>query len=133
MAAVLTLGMLFGCKPQVGPSKSTGQGFGSAGLAEGLDIEALIQALQQNGFEVLEGKTFEEIVPGDTRSRGDEGLVALRDTTAKTPNEFVVGVGADTVVWFKSHEVSGDDAVADWETHVQKRIALVERLAANNQ
>jgi len=106
---------------------------GSAGLAEGADTEALIQALQQNDFEMIEGKNFQQILPGDTQYRGYEGLVALRDTTAKTPNEFVVGVGPDTVIWFKSHDVSGDDVIADWEAHVQKRIALVERLAANKQ
>ena len=106
---------------------------GSVGLAEGADTEALIKALQQNDFEMIEGKNFQQILPGDTQYRGYEGLVALRDITAKTPNEFVVGVGPDTVMWFKSHDISGDDAIADWEAHVQKRIALVERLAANKQ
>lgn len=106
---------------------------GSAGLADGADIEKLIQALQQNDFEMIERKTFDQIVPDDTQSRGYEGLVTLRDTTAKTPNEFLVGVGPDTVIWFKSHDVSGDDAIADWEAHVHKRIALVKRLAANEQ
>lgn len=106
---------------------------GSAGLAEGADTEALIQALKKNGFEMIEGKNFQQILPYDTQYRGYEGLVALRDTTAKTPNEFVVGVGPDTVMWFKSHDISGNDAIADWEAHVQKRIALVERLAANKQ
>ena len=104
---------------------------GSAGLAEGEDTEALIQELKQNDFEMIEGKSFQQILPGDTQNRGYEGLIALRDTTAKTPNEFVVGVGSDTVMWFKSHDISGDDAISDWEAHVQKRIALVERLAAN--
>lgn len=129
--AILALGSLSGCKPHAGPSKSTAQSIGSAGLAEGADTEALIQALKQHDFEMVEGKTFEQIVPGNTPSRGYEGLIALRDTTAKAPNEFVVGVGPDTVIWFKSHKASGDDAMADWEAHVQKRIALVERLAAN--
>jgi hypothetical protein len=80
---------------------------------------------------MIEEKTFKQIVPGNTQSRGYEGLVALREITAKTPNEFLVGVGPDTVIWFKSHNVSGDDAIVDWEAHIQKRIALVERLAAN--
>ena len=106
---------------------------GSVGLGEGADTEALIQALQQYDFEMIEGKNFQQILPGDTQYRGYEGLVALHDTTAKTPNEFVVGVGPDTVVWFNSHDISGDDAIADWEAHVQKRIALVKRLAANQQ
>ena len=106
---------------------------GSAGLPEGADTKALIQALKQNDFEMIEGKNFQQILPSDTQYRGYEGLVALRDTTAKTPNEFVVGVGPDTVMWFKSHDVSDDDAIVDWEAHVQKRIALVERLAANKQ
>ena len=106
---------------------------GSAGLAEGADTEALIQALKQNEFEMIEGKNFQQILPIDTQYRGYEGLVALRDTTARMPNQFVVGVGSGPVMWFKSHDIAGDDAIADWETHVQKRIALVERLAANMQ
>lgn len=130
LVATLALGILNGGKPHAGPARSTGQSLGSAGLSEGVDTEAIIQALQQNGFEKIEGKTFEQIAAGDSQSRGYEGVVALRDTTARTPNEFVVGVGPDTVNWFKSYDVSGD-AIADWETHVQKRIALVERLAAN--
>jgi hypothetical protein len=93
--------------------------------------EVLVQALQKNDFEMIEGKNFQQILPVDTQYRGYEGLVALRDTTAKTPNELVVGVGPDTVMWFRSHNITGDDAVVEWEAHVQKRIALVERLAAN--
>jgi hypothetical protein len=130
IVAILALGGFFGCKPHAGPSKSTGQSMGSAGLAAGVGTEALIQALQNNDFERIEGKTFDQIVAGDTQSRGNQGLVALRDTTAKPPNEFVVGVGPDTVTWFKSHDISRDDAIADWDAHVQKRIALVERLAS---
>ncbi|MFK7851784.1 MAG: hypothetical protein AB8D78_12485 [Akkermansiaceae bacterium] len=133
IVAILALGSLFGCKPHAGPSNSTGQSMGSAGLAEGADTEALIQALKQNDFEMIEGKNFQQILPSGTPYRGYEGLVALRDTTAKTPNEFVVGVGPDTVMWFKSHDISGDDAIADWEANVQNRIALVERLVANKQ
>jgi hypothetical protein len=95
--------------------------------------EAFIEALKKNDFEMIEGKNFQQILPVDTQYRGYEGLVALRDTTAKPPNEFVVGVGPDTVTWFSSHDITGDDAVAEWEAHVQKRIALVERLAANKQ
>ena len=106
---------------------------GSAGLAEGADTEALIQALKQNDFEMIEGKNFQQILPADAHYRGYDGLVALRDTTAKAPNEFVVGVGPDMVMWFKSHDISGDDAIAVWEGHVQKRISLVERLAANQK
>ena len=106
---------------------------GSAGLAKGADTEALIQALEQNGFKLIEGKNFQQILPADTENRGYEGLVALRDTTAKPPNEFVVGVGPDTVMWFKSHDISGADAFADWEAYVRKRIALLERLAANQK
>jgi hypothetical protein len=93
--------------------------------------EALIKALQKDDFEIIEGKNFQQILPVDTPYTGYEGLVALRDTTAKTPNEFVVGVGPDTVMWFKSHDITGNEAVAEWEAHVQKRIALVERLSAN--
>jgi hypothetical protein len=131
--AILALGSLAGCnKPHASPQKSTGQSLGSAALPAGVDTEALIQSLKQNDFELVEGKTFEQIVPADTKSRGFEGLVAVRDTTAKSPNEFVVGVGPDTVIWFQSHDESGG-AIADWNAHVQKRTALIERLAAKKQ
>jgi len=132
IVAILALGSLLGCKPHAGPAKFTGQSLGSADLAEGVDTEALIHALQQNDFEMIEGKTFEQIVPGDTPSRAYTGVVALRDTTAKRPNEFVVGVGSDAVFWFESHDVSGD-AIGDWEAHVKKRIHLVEQFAAKKQ
>ena len=127
VVAILVLGSLLGCKPYDVPAKSTGSRLGSTGMAEGVTTEALIQALQQNGFEVVEGETFEQIVPVDTPSRGDyAGLVALTDTTAKRPNEFVVGVGPEGVIWFESHDISGDDAIKDWEAHIEKRIHLVE-------
>lgn len=132
LVATLALGILIGGKPHGGSAKSTGQSLGSAGLSEGVDTKAIIKALQQNGFVKIEGKTFEQIVPVEMQSSGYEGLVALRDSTASTPNEFVVGVGPETVNWFKSQDISGD-AIADWEAHVQKRIALVELLAANKE
>jgi hypothetical protein len=130
--AILVLGGISVCKPHAGPPKSIGQSLGSAELAEGVGTGAFILALQQNGFETIEGKTFEQFVPDDTQSRAYSGVIALRDTIAKYPNEIVVGVGSDAVFWFESHNVSGD-AIAEWEAHVQKRIALVERLAANKQ
>ena len=132
IVAILALGSLLGCKPHAGPAKSTGQSLGSADLAQGVDTEALIHALQQSGFEAIKGKTFGQIVPGDTPHRAYAGVVALRDATAKRPNEFVVGVGSGAVFWFESHDVSGD-GIGDWEAHVKKRIHLVERLAANKQ
>lgn len=108
-----------------------GQSMGSAGLAEGADTEALVHALKLNDFEVIKGKSFQQILPSDTQYHGYEGLVALRDTTAKAPNEFIVGVGPDTVMWSSSHDITGDDGIVEWEAHVRKRIALVEELAAN--
>lgn len=132
LVATLTLGSLFGCKPLAGPPKSAGASVGSVGLSDGVDAKAIIQALQQNQFERIEGKTFEQVLPRDTQSRGYEGLDAFRDTTAKKPNEFIVGVGPDTVTWFTSHDVAGDK-LAGWESHLQKRIALIERLAAKSE
>jgi hypothetical protein len=129
IVAILTLVSLISCKPNDVPAKSKGHSLGSAENA--VTTEALIQVLQQNDFDLIEGKTFDEILPDDIPSDAYVGMVALRDTTAGTPNEFLVGVGPDIVIWFKSHNVSGNDAIADWEVHVQKRIALVERLAAN--
>ncbi|MFZ9937772.1 MAG: hypothetical protein ACO3JG_12070 [Luteolibacter sp.] len=131
--AILALGSLAGCnKPHAGPQRSTGQSLGSAAVPAGVDTEALIQDLTQNDFELVDGKTFEQTVPAETKSRGFEGLVAARDTTVKSPNEFVVGVGPDTVIWFQSHDESGK-AIAEWNAHVQKRIALIERLAGKKQ
>ena len=133
IVATLGLGLFSGCKPHGSPAKSTGRSLGSAGIAEGVTAEALIHALHRNDFETIQDKTFEQIVPSSLSSKAYTGLVALRDTTIKEPNELVVAVGPDTVIWFKSHDISGNDAIADWEAHVQKRIALVGRLAANQQ
>ena len=133
IVAILGLGLFSSCKPQGSPAKSTGRSLGSAGIAEGVTAEALIQDLHRNDFETIQDKTFEQIVPSALSSSAHTGLVALRDTTIKKPNELVVAIGPDTVIWFKSHDISGNDAIANWEAHVQKRIALVERLAANKQ
>jgi hypothetical protein len=133
IVAILGLGLFSGCKPHGSPAKSTGRSMGSAGIAEGVTAELLIQALHRNDFETIQDKTFEQIVPSSLSSSAYTGLVALRDTTIKEPNELVVAIGPDTVIWLKSHEISGNDAIADWEAHVQKRIALVEQLAANQQ
>ena len=129
--ATLILGSLAGCKPHAGPSKATGQSMGFLGLAEGANTEALIQALKINHFERIEGKNFQQVLPIDTPYRGYEGLVVLRDTTAKAPNEVLVGVGPDTVMWSSSHKITGDDGIAEWKAHVQKRIATVEQLSAS--
>ena len=131
IVASLGLGLFSGCKSHSSSAKSTGRSLGSAGIAEGVTAEALIQALHRNDFETIQDKTFEQIVPSSLSSNAYTGLVALRDTTIKEPNELVVAIGPDTVIWFKSHDISGNDAIADWEAHVQKRTALVERLAAN--
>jgi len=133
IVAILGFGLISGCKPHGSQAKSTGQSLGSAGIAEGVTAEALIQALHRNDFATIQDKTFEQIVPSALSSSAYTGLVALRDTTIKEPNELVVAIGPDTVIWFKSHDISGNDAIANWEAHVQKRIALVERLAANKQ
>lgn len=127
--AILALASLPLFKAPDQPATSKGSSWGSGEIA--VAPEALIQALQINDFDMIEGKNFQQILPADTPYRGYEGLVALRDTTATTPNEFVVGVGPDMVMWFRSQDITGDDAIVKWETHVQKRLALVERLSAN--
>jgi hypothetical protein len=91
--------------------------------------EALIQSFQQNGFEMIAGKTLDQILPDDVLSSAYVGMVALRDTTAKAPNQFVVGVGSDIVLWFESHDLSGD-AIADWKAHLKKQTDLVKQLAS---
>ncbi|QTN32631.1 hypothetical protein HZ994_09890 [Akkermansiaceae bacterium] len=131
MVAVLAFGSLLGCNPHARPAESKGSGLGSVEMA--VASEVLVQALQKNDFEMIAGKNFQQILPVDTPYTGYEGLVALRDRSAKAPNEFVVGVGPDTVMWFKSHDITGNDAIVEWEAHVQKRITLVERLAADKQ
>ncbi len=131
IVAILAFGSLLGCNPHAGPAESKGSGLGSVEMT--VPSEELVQALQKNDFEMIAGKNFQQVLPVDTPYTGYEGLVALRDRSAKAPNQFVVGVGPDTVMWFKSHDITGDEAIAEWEAHVQKRIALVERLAANKQ
>ena len=130
IAAILTLGSLIGCKPNDFPAKSKGHSLGSA--ANEVSNEALVQSFQQNGFEMIAGKTFDQILPDDIPSSAYVGMVALRDATAKPPNEFVVGVGSDTVLWFESHDTSGD-AIADWKAHLKKQTDLVKQLAASKQ
>lgn len=129
--AILALAILLLLKPHDRPGHSKGSSWGSEEIA--VAPEALIQTLQKNDFEIIEGTNFQQILPADTPYRGYEGLVALRDTTSTIPNEFVVGVGPDMVMWFRSQDITGDDAIVKWESHVQKRIALVERLSANKQ
>jgi hypothetical protein len=130
IAAVLTLGISIGCKPSSVPAKSKGHSLGSA--ANEANTEALIQIFKRNGFEMIAGKTLDQILPADISSDAFVGMVALRDTTVKPPNEFVVGVGSDTVLWFESHDVSGD-AIADWKAHLAKQTNLVKKLAASKQ
>lgn len=127
---ILALSSLSGWKPHDVPAKSTGYSVSAVDLATGVTPEALMQAFQRNGFQTINGETFEQIIPGDTPSDAYLGIVALRDTTVQGPNEFVVGVGSDTVFWYESHNVVGD-AVVDWEAHVKNRIKLVEALAVN--
>ena len=130
IVVILTLGILIGCKPNAVPAKSKGHSLGSA--ENTVSIEALIQSFQKNGFEIIAGKTFDQILPDDISSGAYVGMVALRDTTAKPPNEFVVGVGSDTVLWFQSHDVS-DAAITDWKAHLKKKTDLVKQLAASKQ
>jgi hypothetical protein len=130
MGAILAIAGLAGCKPHGVPAKSSGSSLKSVNLAAGVTPEALIQAFQQNGFEAFDGSTFEQFVPSDAQSRAYIGVVALRDTNVKGPNEFVVGVGSEAVFWYESHDLSGN-GIADWETHIKKRIDLVEKLAAS--
>lgn len=127
---ILALSSLYGCKPHDVPAKSKGYSVSAVDLATGITSEALIQAFRRNGFQTTDGETFEQIIPGDTPSGAFLGIVALRDTTVQGPNEFVVGVGSDTVFWYESHNVIGD-AVVDWEAHVKNRIKLVEALAVD--
>lgn len=127
MSAILALASLPSCKPPDYPAKSQGSGLGSEDMRVAADV--LIEDLKKNDFEVINGKNFQQILPADTSSSGDEGLVALRDTTAAPPNEFIVGVGPDTLIWHQSHNITGKNAIAEWDRHVLERIDLVKRLA----
>ena len=98
---------------------------------EGVAPEPLIQSLKQNGFETVDGKTFDDILPDGIPSRGSyTGALVLRDTTVNAPNEFFIGIESDTILLFKSHDVTGDDAIADWQAHIETRSNLVEELVA---
>lgn len=128
---LLTVGLvLWLLRPPPDGGWSQGHAVGSLSLPVEFASDTLVQALQENGFERVEGRTFAEIVPGDRDSSSYEGLIALRDTTAEDPYEFVLGVGSDVVVWFKSHSGSSDSAKS-WEEHVEKRLDLVKRLMSN--
>jgi hypothetical protein len=135
MIAILAIGSLSGCKPQPhgrpGTAKETGSSWGSAGLAEGVTTEALIQSLQNSGFELIEGKTFGQMAGGASQYPEYAGVVALRDTTFKGASKLIVGVGPNGVMWFESRDLSGEAAILEWQAHFRKRVELVEQLAAN--
>jgi len=134
VVAILALGSLSGCKPRAVPAvPATDKGYTLCSHHIGVSPSTFIQALQQNGFETIEGKTFEQVVPRDDQSRAYIGIVALRDRTVKEPNEFIVGVGSDTFTYYQSHNVSGEERIKDWNTHVEKRIDLVKKLATNKK
>ena len=141
--AILALGSLSGClKPRAVPAVpavpavlTTDKGYKLSSHCIGVSPSAFIQALKQNGFETIEGKTFEQFVPDKdlSRSRGFVGIVALRDTTVKEPNEFIVGVGSDTVTLLelKSYTVSNDHFKGYYD-HINRRIDLVKKLGDCN-
>jgi hypothetical protein len=92
----------------------------------------LIQVLQQNDFETVDGKTFEQAISLDPASGGSYvGVVALRDTTIQAPNKLIVGVGSDAVYLYESYNLTGNDNILDWQTHIKKRTDLVKKLAAD--
>ena len=130
VVALLALGSLSGFKPRSVPAvPATDKGYTLCSHHIGVSPSTFIQALQQNGFEIIEGKTFEQVVPTDYQSRAYVGIRALRDTTVKGPNAFIVGLGSDTVTCYESHNVSGEERIKDWNTHIEKRIDLVKKLA----
>ena len=134
LVANLAFSSLSGCKPMTMtvPASSTGSNMGSVGLNTSISPEVLILSLQQNGFETIDGKTLKQAL-NDSPHAASFGDVALRDTTVKESNKFLVAVGSDTVTWYQSHDVSGKGRIADWETHVKKRIDLVKKLAAQKK
>ena len=130
--AVLTLSSILGCKPVGPPAASSGSSVSGWDLNTEVTPEAMIKALKETGFASVDGKTFGEILESNNMTAGDyTGVVALQDTTVQVPNAFIVGVGSDGVYWFKSHSITGKDAILDWQEHVQKRIDLVKKLAGN--
>jgi hypothetical protein len=96
--------------------------------------EALIQSFKQNGFEAVDGKTFDDILPDSISSRGSYArALVLRDTTINAPSEFFIGIESDSILLFKSYDVTGEDAIADWQAHIATRSKLVEELAARQK
>jgi hypothetical protein len=133
VALLLIVGLaLWLIRPPADEGWSRGHTVGFVNLPAGVTGDTLIQSFQKNGFEQIEESTFDEIVPGDSHSRSYVGSIALRDTTTEESYEFVLGIGSDVVFWFESHDGSSD-SVKTWEEHLEKRVALVERLAFNKK
>jgi hypothetical protein len=121
-------------KPLHVPPHSKGSGLSSLNRPEGVTTEALIQSFKQNGFESVDGKSFDDILPDSISSRSNYGsTLVLRDTSIKTPNEFFIGIESETIVLFNSHDVTGEDAIADWQAHIETRSNLVQRLASRQE
>ena len=62
IVAILALGSLSGCKPRAVPAvPTTDKGYTLCSHHIGVSPSTFIQALQQNGFETIEGKTFDQV------------------------------------------------------------------------
>jgi len=121
-------------KPPDQPAHSKGTSLSSLHRPEGVATETLIQSFNQNGFESVDGKNFDDFLSEDSpyRDRFGDPLV-LRDTTVDTPNKFFIGIEKDTILLFKSHDITGDDAITDWQEQIETRSNLVKKLSARQR
>ena len=136
--SLLALGtiMVWLMKPIDQPSHETG-GWKLSSLSrpEGVATEILIQSFKRNGFEPVDGGTFDDMLRDGFHSRGSYAdVLFLRDTTINTPNEFFIGIGADTITLGESpYDATGADAIAALRAQFETRSNLVKELAARQK
>jgi hypothetical protein len=117
------------------PHETGGWELSSLSRPEGVATETLIQSFKQNGFETVDGKTFDDMLRDGFYSRGSYAdVLFLRDTTINTPCEFFIGIGQDTITLGRSpYDVMGADAIADLRAQFETRSNLVKELAARQK
>lgn len=125
--------MVWFMKPTDQPPHETG-GWRLSSLSRpaGVATETLLQSFQKNGFETVDGGSFDDMLRDGFHSRGSYAdVLFLRDTTIDTPNGFFVGIGPDTITLGESpYDVTGADAIAALRAQFETRSNLVKELAA---
>ena len=117
------------------PHETRGWNLSSLGRPEGVATEALVQTFKENGFETVDGKTFDDMLRDGFHSRGGyTDVLFMRDTTSSKPYEFFIGIGPDTITLGRSpYDIRGADGIAAVQAQFEARSKLVRELAARHK